>query len=55
MKYEVLQRFQDKHTKEIYEKDSVIEMTAKRAKEAIQNLEKYDGEFLKAVETKKEK
>ena len=39
---------------EIYEKDSVIDMTVKRAEEAIKNLKKYDGEFLERIDNKKQ-
>ena len=53
-KYKVLQTFRDIHTKEIYEKDSVIDMTVKRAEEAIKNLKEYDGEFLKRIDNKKQ-
>lgn len=53
-KYKVLQSFRDIHTKEVYKKDDVIEMTVKRAEEAIKNLEKYDGEFLERIENKKD-
>lgn len=49
-KYKVLQTFRDIHTKEIYKKDTVIDITVKRANEAIQNLKKYDGEFLKRID-----
>ena len=52
-KYRVLQRFRDIHTKEEYEPNQEIEMTVKRAKEAIENLKKYDGEFLERIDEKK--
>lgn len=53
-KYRVLQRFRDIHTKEEYEPNQEIEMTVKRAKEAIENLKKYDGEFLERIDEKKQ-
>ena len=53
-KYRVLQRFRDIHTKEEYEPNQEIEMTVKRAEEAIKNLKKYDGEFLKRIDNKKQ-
>lgn len=46
-KYKVLKSFRDKHTKEIYEKDTTIEMTVKRASEVEKNL---DSSFLERVE-----
>lgn len=48
--YEVLQDFRDIHTREIYKKDSVIELSDERADFAIKNLKKYKGEFLKRME-----
>lgn len=51
-KYKVLQPFRDKETKEKYKKNQVIDMTVKRADEAIKNLKKWDGEFLKRVDDK---
>lgn len=51
-KYKVLQPFRDKETKEEYKKGQVIDMTVKRANEAIQNLKKWDGEFLERVDDK---
>jgi uncharacterized protein with GYD domain len=53
-KYRVLKRFRDKETKEVYEAGRVIEMTVKRANEAIENLKKYGGEFLERVDNKKQ-
>lgn len=53
-KYKVLKQFRDVHTKEVYEENQVIEMSEKRAEEAIKNLEKYDGEFLERIENKKD-
>lgn len=54
-KYRVLQSFRDVRTKEVYEKDQVIEMTVKRADEAIKNLKRWDGEFLKRIDNKENK
>lgn len=54
-KYKVLQPFRDKYTKEEYEKDQVIEMTVKRADEAIENLKAHDGEFLERIDNKENK
>lgn len=54
-KYKVLQPFRDKKTKEEYKKGQVIDMTVKRANEAIQNLKKWDGEFLERVDDQKTK
>lgn len=51
-RYIVKQKFRDTHTKEIYEVGQEIEMTVKRANEAIKNLKKYDGEFLERVDNK---
>lgn len=53
-KYRVLQRFRDIKTNEIYEPNDVIEMTVKRANEAIKNLSKHNGEFLERVDDKKQ-
>lgn len=53
-KYRVLKRFRDKETKEVYEAGQVIEMTIKRANEAIENLKKYGGEFLERINKKQE-
>lgn len=46
-KFKVLKEFRDTHTKEIYEEDSIIEMTVKRSEEVIQNL---DASFLQRIE-----
>lgn len=51
-KYKVLQKFRDVETKEVYEADDEIEMTVKRADEAVKNLAKYDGEFLERIDNK---
>lgn len=52
--YKVLKTFRDKNTKETYKKGQMIEMTVKRADEAIKNLKKYKGEFLERIDTKGE-
>ena len=52
--YKVLQPFRDIKTSEDYQADQVIEMTVKRANEAIKNLKKWNGEFLERVEEKEE-
>lgn len=51
-KYIVKQNFRDTHTKEVYEAGQEIEMTVKRANEAIKNLSEYDGDFLERVDNK---
>lgn len=51
-KYVVLQEFRDKETKEVYEVGQEVEMTVKRADEAIKNLKKWDGEFLERIDNK---
>ncbi|MEK0285922.1 hypothetical protein NSQ82_07755 [Caldifermentibacillus hisashii] len=51
--YKVLKKFRDIETNEIYEKDQEIEMTVKRANEAIENLKKWDGKFLERIDNKK--
>lgn len=38
-KFEVLKKFKDKETKEVYEKGTEIELTVKRADEVSDNLE----------------
>ena len=48
----MIQKFRDIKTNEIYEKNQEIEMTVKRADEAIKNLKKYDGEFLERIDNK---
>lgn len=48
--YKVLQPFEDIKSGEHYKDGQVIEMTVKRANEAIKNLTKWDGEFLERVE-----
>ncbi|MEN2467893.1 hypothetical protein [Ornithinibacillus sp. JPR2-1] len=52
-KYKVLQQFRDKETKEVYEANQEIEMTVKRADEAIKNLKQWEGEFLERIDNKK--
>ncbi|BAM46346.1 hypothetical protein [Amphibacillus xylanus] len=48
-KYKVLKTFRDIHTKEVYKKDSVIDITVKRADEVAKNL---DGSFLDRIDKK---
>jgi len=50
-KYNVLKKFRDKETKEVYEAGTVIDMTVKRAEEVSVNL---DDSFLERVEEKKD-
>lgn len=50
--YKVLKSFRDKYTKEVYEEGQEVEMTVKRADEAVKNLKKYDGEFLERIDNK---
>lgn len=50
-KYNVLRKFRDKETKEVYEAGTVIDMTVKRAEEVAVNL---DDSFLERVEEKKD-
>ncbi|MDT2597045.1 hypothetical protein [Enterococcus dongliensis] len=49
-KFEVKKTFRDIHTKELYEKGSIIDMAVKRADEVENNL---DPSFLKRVDEKK--
>lgn len=49
-KYKVLKKFKDIKTKEVYKEGQEVEMTVKRADEAIKNLKKWDEEFLERVE-----
>lgn len=53
-KYKVLQKFRDIETKEVYEAGHEIEMTVKRADEAIKNLKEWDGEFLERIDNKQD-
>lgn len=53
-KYKVLQRFKDKETGEVYENGQEVDMTVKRANEAIENLKKWDGNFLERIDDKKD-
>lgn len=48
-KYKILKTFRDKYTKETYEKGQEIDMTVKRAEEAIRNLKEYGGVFLERI------
>lgn len=49
--YNVLKKFRDKETKEVYEAGTVIDMTVKRAEEVAVNL---DDSFLERAEEKKD-
>lgn len=51
-KYKVLKKFRDIETNEVYQADTEIEMTVKRADEAIKNLKEHDGEFLERIDNK---
>jgi hypothetical protein len=51
-KYKVLKAFRDIHTNKVYEVNSEIEMTVKRANEVEKNL---DSSFLVRVEETEEK
>ncbi|MEV9640426.1 hypothetical protein ABZ756_06985 [Mammaliicoccus sciuri] len=51
-KYKVLQPFRDKETKEEYKANQEVEMTVKRADEAVKNLKRWDGEFLERIDNK---
>lgn len=53
-KYKVLKTFRDKYTKETYEKGQEIDMTVKRAEEAIKNLKEYGGDFLERIDNKEQ-
>lgn len=48
-KYKVLKKFKDIHTKEIYNPNTEIEMTVKRAEEVTKNL---DSSFLERIDNK---
>ena len=52
--YKVLKTFRDKYTKETYDKGQEIDMTVKRAEEAIRNLKAFDGEFLERIDNKEQ-
>lgn len=51
-KYKVLQKFRNNETMEIYEAGQEVELTVKRADEAIENLKKHNGDFLERIEEK---
>jgi hypothetical protein len=53
-KYKVLKTFRDKYTKETYEKGQELDMTVKRADEAIKNLKEYGGDFLERIDNKEQ-
>lgn len=50
-KYKVLKKFRDKETREVYELNTEIEMTVKRADEVEKNL---DGSFLERIDNKEQ-
>jgi hypothetical protein len=50
-KFKVLKTFRDIHTQEVYEEETEIDMTVKRAKEVEKNL---DGSFLERIEETEE-
>lgn len=50
-KFKALKTFRDIHTDEVYKRDTVIDMTVKRANEVEKNL---DGSFLERIEEEKE-
>lgn len=52
-KYKVLRTFRDIRTKELYKKDSVIELSEERAAEIHENL-KEKGVFIELVPAKEE-
>lgn len=52
--YKVLKTFRDIKTNAIYKKNQEIEMTVKRAEEAIKNLKEYDGDFLERIDNKEQ-
>lgn len=49
-KYKVLQKFRDVETDEVYEANQEIELTVKRADEAIATLKQHKGEFLERLD-----
>lgn len=52
-KYLVKKKFRDKETKKVYQAGQEIDMTVKRAEEAVENLKKYGGVFLERIDNKK--
>lgn len=50
VKYKVLKKFRDVHTREVYKPNTEIEMTVKRADEVTKNL---DDSFLVRVDEEK--
>lgn len=50
--YKVLKAFRDIETNEIYEPCQEVEMTVRRAEKAINNLKKWDGEFLERIDNR---
>lgn len=53
MKIKVMKDFKDIHSQELYKADSTIEVSKERYEEMKQNLDKYDGEFLKEIKQRK--
>ena len=53
-KYKVLKKFVNLETKEVYKENQEIELTVKRADEAIANLKKWDGSFLERIDNSEE-
>lgn len=53
-KYLVKKKFRDKETKKVYQAGQEIDMTVKRAEEAVENLKKYGGTFLERIDNKKD-
>lgn len=51
-KYKVLKEFKDVHTKEIYKKNAVLDITVKRGDEIISNL---DDSYIKRLDEAKKK
>lgn len=49
-KYEVLKKFKNTNTGEIYEKGKTLEWTEERAEEAEKALTKWGGSFIKKIE-----
>lgn len=54
-KIKVLIEFKDIHSKELYEVDSVLEVSEERLEEMKKNLSKYKSEFFKEVKQRKRK
>ena len=52
--YRILKPFKDIYTGETYKKDQEIDITVKRAEEAIKNLKDH-GDFLERIDNKETK